>query len=180
LFWVGVAIFMASIAAGLFRSFSAHRWLPQVGVEYTTELDALVRRHGSAAVLPQIRSAAKIDFDNEMAVTRLLQTAREAGASDDALWALVAMARLKPEDPRVRTELATELLHHGRAGEALTQAAFAAWLAPNSCEVYCNFGDVLAATGQREQAAAAYRRALELDPASEAARTALSLSLRGL
>jgi Flp pilus assembly protein TadD len=179
LFWLGVAVFAASIAAGLFRSFAMHRWLPPIGVEYTTELEALVREHGGAAVLPQIRSAAKIDFDNEAAVTRLLQTARQAGAADEALWALVALARLKPEDPLVRTDLATELLRHGRADEALKQAAFAAWLAPDSCEVHCCLGHVFAARGQREEAAAAYRYALQLDPTSEAAQTALSLSLSG-
>jgi Flp pilus assembly protein TadD len=113
-------------------------------------------------------------------VRRLLESAREAGAADDVLWALTALARLKPEDTQVRSQLASELLRRGRASEALTQASFAAWLAPDSCDAYCCLGDALWALGDKQQAAAAYRRALDLDPNSEAAQTALTVALRGL
>jgi Flp pilus assembly protein TadD len=126
-----------------------------------------------------LRSAARIDFDNELAVSNLLAAARQAGQREDALWALLILARLRPEDVKVRNELASELLTHGRASEALSQAAFAAWLDPRSAEAYCHLGMALESLGQKEQAAAVFHRALEIDPTSKAANAALTLRRKG-
>jgi len=176
--WTAAAVFVLSMLAGIARSISVGHLLPPVGVEYTTELDGLIQAHGGAA-LPKVRSAAKIDFDNEMAVKRLLQSAREAGNQEDIEWALVALVRLKPEDVQIRNELVAAMLEQGRAAEAFTQARFVIWLTPDSPEAHCNLGAALTLLDQPQQAAMAYRRALELDPGSETARRGLESSSGG-
>ena len=177
--WIGVAVFLSSMAAGLVRSFATRHGLPRVGVEYKTELNEIVRERGGVAALPQVRSAARIDFDNEMAVTGLLDSARQAGRNDDIVWALSVLVRLRPEDGQVRNDLALALLIQGRVIEAQPHAAFAVRLAPDSATAHCNLGAALLGLGHKQQAATAYRRALELDPASEPARLALEFPLRG-
>lgn len=179
LLWAGVGVFVLSMAAGLVRSWTTHHALPRVGVEYTTELSEAIAAKGSVAALPLIRSAAKIDFDNEAAVTRLLDSARAAGDGEDIVWALVALVRLKPEDGEVRNELVSELLRQGRVVEAQAQGELAVRLIPDSAAAHCNLGAALLGLGEKRQAAAAYRRALELHPASETARRALDYPLRG-
>jgi tetratricopeptide (TPR) repeat protein len=171
----GFVLFFLFIAAGLLRSLATQQRLPGVGVEYTSALRTMIEEQGTAASLPLIRSAAQIDFDNEMAVTLWLQSAREADERDEVLRALSALVRLKPEDAAVRTELAAELLAQGRAPEAFTHASFAAWLAPSSPAALAALGDALRLLGQNEQAAAAYQRALAIDPATEAAQAGIRL-----
>ncbi len=179
LLWLGGSLFLISMVAGVVRSMQSGHWLPPVAVEYTTELDALVQARGSATTLPEVRIAAKIDFDNEQAVNRLLENARAANNSDDELWALLALARLNPEDGRVRTDLALALLEQGRPADAYAQARFAVWLVPDSSEPFCHLGAALRQLGYHQQAAAAYRRALDIEPTSATARAGLQSSLAG-
>lgn len=177
--WTGVVIILFSMVAGLIRSFVTRRALPSVGVEYSTELNEMVQARGYTATLPHIRSAARIDFDNEAAVTGLLDSARQAGDDNLVVSALVALVRMKPEDPLVRNELVSALLSQGRVVEALAHGKVAARLSPNSSDVHCNIGAALLGLGQKHEAASAYRRALELDPDSKTARLALEFPLRG-
>ncbi len=179
LFWLGGGLFMMFMIAGLVQSYSGGHWLPPVGVEYTTQLNALERDRGPAATLPEVRTAARIDFDNEIAVRRLLESARQVGNQDDELWALLALARLKPEDSQVRLDLAAALLDRGRPSEAFAQARFAVWLAPDNPDGFCHLGRSLQQLGRHQEAAGAYRHALDLDPSSAAARSGLQSSRRG-
>lgn len=174
-----LVIFAASIGVGLFRSLRTYHSLPQVGVEYTTELKALVRQHGNQLTLPHVKSAALIDFDNDMAAISLLESAREAGDLPSVVRALQALVRIRPEDGATRNELVSALLSQGRAVEAYEHGRVAATLSPNSATVYSNLGAALLGLGRKREAAAAYRKTLELDPGSEAARLALEFPLKG-
>jgi Flp pilus assembly protein TadD len=176
---MGVALFLLSLAVGLYRSFMTRQGMPSIGIEYLTELDEVIEQQGHTAALPHVRSAARIDFDSEVAVNKLLETARQAGDADTALWALVTMVRLQPEDGALRSELISELLARGRGVEAFTHAEFAVRLRPNSARTLSDLGAVLLELGQQRDAAAVYRRVLELDPTSKKARHALEFPLRG-
>ena len=170
---------MLCMLAGLMRSLILDHGLPGVGVEYNTELNAFVQARGYVAALPQIRSAARIDFDNEAAVTELLAAARRAGDALLRIDALVALAGMKPEDAPIRNELVSALLGQGRVGEALAQGRFAVHLSPDLPAAHCNLGAALLGLGRNREAAAAYRQAIELDPESQTARLALEFPLRG-
>ncbi len=176
---IGAASFLLFMAVGLFRSFAAFRALPRVGVEYVSDLNALIQRRGEVATLPEIRTAAIIDFDNASAVAKLLASARQAGDHAAIVSALVAMVRLQPENAQIRNELVTELLQQNRLVEALAQGEFAVHLDPNSSLAHGNLGAALLGLNRKREAAAAYRKSLELDPTSAAARRALEFPLRG-
>jgi Flp pilus assembly protein TadD len=167
------------MAAGLSRSFWKHHWLPPVGVEYNTELNGIIQEMGLAEALVPVRSAARIDFDNALAVNQLLDSARASGDGDTAVWALAMLVRLSPEDVQLRSELVSELLTQGRVIEAYPHAQVATRLSPDSAQAYCNLGAALLGMQQMPQAAAAYRRALELDGQLLPAREALDNPLRG-
>jgi Flp pilus assembly protein TadD len=179
LLFVGAAAILLSMATGFVRSFVVYHRPPRLGVEYTTEMNELVRENGYAAALPYIRSAALIDFDDHAAVTALLESARQAGNAESAIGALFALVRMKPDDAALRNELVAALLGEGRAAEALAHAQLAVQLSPDSANAHCNLGAALLGLEQKRESAAAYRRALELDPDSQAARLALEFPLRG-
>jgi superkiller protein 3 len=179
-FWSGVTLFVLSMTAGLVRSFMTDQGLPRIAVEYTTELNELANRLGTQAALPHLRSAARIDFDNETIVARLVDESRAAGDLDEHVRALIALTRLKPQDGQVRTELVAALLQQQRFSEAYAQGRFAVWLSPNAAGAHYHFGLALLGVGQREQAAAAFVRALELDPDLQEARLGLAAALKGL
>jgi len=176
---LGAAVFLLFMLVGVLRSFTAFRALPRVGVEYISDLNALIQQRGEVATLPEIRTAATIDFDNASAVAKLLASARQAGDNAAIVSALVAMVRLQPESVPIRNELVTELLQQNRLVEALAQGEFAVHLDPNSSLAYGNLGAAFLGLNQKREAAAAYRKSLELDPTSAPARRALEFPLRG-
>lgn len=73
-------------------------------------------------------------------------------------------ARLVPDNPRARNHVGRELLHSGRAEEAL--AEFTAAMALPGCEIeaFNNAGLALAALGRREEALAHFRDLVAADP----------------
>jgi tetratricopeptide (TPR) repeat protein len=177
--WLGVAIFSLSMIAGVARSLATHSRLPPIGVGYARELSETLQGQGDSAALPLLRSAARIDYENQQAVIDLLVSARRAGDGDNIVWALETLMRLRPKDGKIRNELVTELLNQGRVIEAYEHGQVAVRLTPESSVTHCNLGAALLGLDQKREAAACYRRALELDPNSETARGALDFPLRG-
>ncbi|WP_158277291.1 tetratricopeptide repeat protein [Opitutus sp. ER46] len=76
----------------------------------------------------------------------------------------------------VESELALALFQAGRLPEALAHAQAVVTQAPRSVPAYCNLGYLLLSAHRPAAAAAAFRRALELDPADAAARRGAALA----
>lgn len=178
LFRLGVLVFALSIGAGFARCWLGHRWLPPVGVEYMSEVRATIAKQGDAAALPQLRAAARIDFDNEQPSRELLELAWKTGDHTDLLPTLERLVHLHPQDGSLRNELVSKLLSDGRVGEAYSHGLKAVELTPDSAFAFGNLGAALLGLGQFREAAAAYRRALAIDPNLESARQALRYPLR--
>jgi Flp pilus assembly protein TadD len=70
--------------------------------------------------------------------------------------------------------LAIALAGGNELGEAIVQYREALRIQPDDPHVYSQLGDVLERTGHVDQAAAAYREAVRLDPANVIARRRLS------
>jgi Flp pilus assembly protein TadD len=179
LFRVGAGIFALSLVAGVARSLARYHALPGVGFEYNSSIRETVRDQGLEAALPQLRTAARIDFDNELAAAQLLQSARQMDDAETILRALLELVRFKPDDPEIRDQLVGALLSQGRVVEAYAHGRVALRLSPDSASAYCNVGAALLGMGRKREAAAAYRKALQLDPGSQSAQLALQFPLRG-
>lgn len=177
--WLGVAFFLASLSAGVFRSLMRDQSMPRVGVEYISELRAAFRDKGYEQTLPWMQAAIQIDLDNDTTARELLHAARQAGDTDTAVSTLETLVRLLPDDGELRTELVSGLLAQGRVIEALAHAQVALRLEPDSAVAHGNLGTALLALDLKDEAAAAYRMALQLDPTNENSRRALEFPLRG-
>lgn len=179
LFWLGVAIFVASLCAGVGRSLVRYHSPPQVGVEYISELRAAFQQKGYQPTLPWLHAAVQIDLDNDTTSRELLEAARQAGDLDTAVRTLEKLVRLQPDNAEFRTDLVSGLLSQGRVVEALAHGQTALRLDSNSSVAHANMGTAYLALDLKDEAAAAYRSALRLDPANESARRAIDFPLRG-
>jgi hypothetical protein len=56
-FWLGVAIFVGSLGAGVFRSLQRDHAMPRVGVEYISELREAFHDKGYEPTLPWMQAA---------------------------------------------------------------------------------------------------------------------------
>lgn len=178
-FWLGVIILLASLSAGVFRSLARYQAIPGVGVEYMSELRTAFQNRGYQQTLPWMRAALQIDLDNDTTARELLKAARQAGDVGTAVSTLEKLVRLQPEDAEIRTEFVSGLLAEGRVIEALAHGQVALRLEPDSSVAYSNLGAALLGLEHKREAAAAYRKALELDPTDGNARRALEFPLRG-
>ncbi|HUG66764.1 MAG TPA: hypothetical protein VMM76_03365 [Pirellulaceae bacterium] len=178
-FWLGVVTFLASLGAGVVRSLVRHQGTPGVGVEYISELRTAFRDKGYEQTLPWMQAAIRIDLDNDATARELLQAARQAGDTKTVVITLETLVRLLPDDGELRTELVSGLLDQGRVIEALAHAQVALRLEPDSAVAHGNLGTALLALDLKDEAAAAYRMALQLDSTNENARRALEFPLRG-
>jgi tetratricopeptide (TPR) repeat protein len=178
-FWLAVVIFFASLCAGVFRSLQRSHAPPRVGVEYISELRTAFQDKGYQQTLPWMTAAIEIDLDNDTTARELLQVARQAEDRATAFHTLEKLVRLLPEDGELRTEFVSGLLSQGRVVEALAHGQVAVRLKPNSAVAHGNLGTAYLALDLKDEAAAAYRQALRLDPTYENARQALEFPLRG-
>ena len=102
-----------------------------------------------------------LDREGPEAAARLLRTAR----ARDRAAVLFPEAELNARGYR--------LLANGAVNDAVAVLRLNVEAYPASANTHDSLGEVLLAAGDREGAAAAYRKALEIDPASESARAAL-------
>lgn len=78
-----------------------------------------------------------------------------------------ALLRQAPQDPEVQAALGLMLLQSGRAALAVELLDRAARTEPGNATRHVNLGSALLAAGRREEARAAARRALALEPRLE-------------
>lgn len=120
-------------------------------------------------------------FDRELPEVAAGNEAYANGAYDEALARYDAAAAAEPDRPEAHHNRGNALYKLGRYAEA--QAAWLEALARRSDEAgaaadYFHIGNAQAQQGKVDEAIANYRRALELDPASEGARRNLERLLR--
>lgn len=101
------------------------------------------------------------------------------GEAAPAVAAFRALARLAPEVPAVRQNLAAALIAAGEPAEAASAARDGLALAPDDPGLLTVLGDALAWLGARAQSIDAYRRALAAEPGQKSARNNLALILLG-
>ncbi len=101
---------------------------------------------------------------------------------DEAILQLRSVMRLSPDDAKARKILAEALATrghglagHGRTHEAVNDFREALELEPDDSDAYTNLGGALALEGQLTQARDLLQHALQLDPASAAARKNLEV-----
>ena len=93
--------------------------------------------------------------------------------SDSTLRLGLELARRLPEAEKVRFLAGSLLLVRGRPQEAVEHLEWAVRKSPRNPSAQANLGAAYQALGRREEAAAAYRSALEADPANAPARQRL-------
>jgi len=137
-----------------------------------------VSLHPSAGVAGgDLRLAAYQPFEKLRFAPLVCARVRHAlGEIDDDELARIVHPVLAEEDDatagaRRKIAYARVLLEKGKADRAVEQARAAVEQAPELADAHAVLGDALAASGDCPAARSAYDRALELDPAHEAART---------
>lgn len=178
LFLVGNLVFVLLLGGGVGYSFSTRGQLPGVRFGYVDNHRQLLETGKRSELVPDLRTAALIDFDDAAAQVQLLAT---ASALDDPENIAVAMRGLlshTPDDAELHAELAAVLLRSSALDEALVHSSYAVKLVPSSARLHSMHGAVMLAMGRKREAASAYRRALQLDPLSEPAKRAMAYPLR--
>jgi Flp pilus assembly protein TadD len=158
----------------------------ETALRRTIELDA---KNGKALVnlgrvlLEQNRAAAALDFAEEAVVVvpespdawRVLGNVRSAlGVTDRAVEAYREALVLDDGDAWTMNNLGLLYIRDARYEEALPPLARAVQLRPKTAAFQNNLGVALERTGHLNEAAEAYRAALEVDPDHERARISLT------
>lgn len=126
---------------------------------------------GEGERLAQLLYQQRIDWPN--AQDRLRQHYRESG--DEAGYTRVTqvLADAFPASAGLQFQCAAALVAAGRPVDALRHARRATALTPGAVDPWLVLGHALALLGRDDEAVAALRRALELEPANATAREAL-------
>ncbi len=83
---------------------------------------------------------------------------------DEAVSHYRAAVKIDPDFVRARYDLAVALTQLKKYEEAIEQFRLLLLTHPDDADLYCNLGVVLSYNGQKNEASAAYRKALEIDP----------------
>lgn len=147
----------------------SHRHLERIYVEAQG-------RGQHAEALLALRSALARRGDDPMLHLSAASILRELGRKDEAAAEVETAARLSPSSgavARARAELAFQASDLSTARRHLVDAQR---LDPSDALAFDLDGRALSGLGKPEEAAAAFRRALELDPKLESARLALAIT----
>jgi tetratricopeptide (TPR) repeat protein len=177
-FFLGNLIFALLLAAGIFNSLRATGRLPDVHFGYVDYHQNLISKNKTREALPELRTAAAIDFDNAAVQLQLLLSAYEVNDAESVIMALRGLLSHTPDDAELHSKLAVALLELGHADEALLHIGRAVKLDPTNAGLRTTHGAILLTLGRLDEAAENYRKALELDPHSEAAHRALQFPLK--
>ena len=128
-------------------------------LDFKSLADEIESRHGVAAV--EVEAARPVESAAEWSEL----AAQTAGA--------VHVAAIGDGYVAAGDNLANLLAREGNIDEAIRRHAGSAALEPVRAQAWAYAGDLLRAEGRVEDARAAYRRAIEVDPAHEAAREGL-------
>ena len=119
------------------------------------------------------RRALEFEPDNPEAIAKMARLHRAAGRNEEALALFERYHRMVPGDFQVLAQIGTTLSALGRFQEA--EGYFEQALrGVDDAVTHFNIGLMLARTGRLEEAATAYRRALERDPLLNDARSNLA------
>ncbi len=135
-------------------------------------------RHAEAAV--QFRDAARIDPAYVDAWINVAVAEAELGRHRRAERAIGRALALQPDNVQARNVRATLLLDQGMALDALSEFKTLIELAPNRPELHYNAARAYELTERAGDAAASYRRFLELAPAGDPDRAAAKAALERL
>jgi predicted Zn-dependent protease len=129
-----------------------------------------------ADALEDLQSARDLRPDSFQLLDHYVTIAKKAGDLEKAEAALLDYIGRNPDETEPRLELSRIARTLGKADEALEQAAYLANAQEASPEFKYEYGVSLKEAGKLEEAKAALKSSLELDPSSAAANHALGVT----
>ena len=178
LFVVGNSVFALLLCGGVGYSFYVSGRLPGVRYGYADNHRQLLETVRRGELIPELQTAASINFDDASAQLQLLSTASDTSDLQSKAVALRGLLSHTPDDAELHGELAGVLLETGVLDEALVHCRYAIRLDPSVAWLHTTYGAVMLAMGRNREAAVSYRKALRLNPKSEPAKRALAYPLR--
>ena len=178
LFVVGNLMLALLVGGGVAYSLFSNGRLPEIHVGYAHAYQRLIHSGQQSTVIPALRTAAAINFDDGFAQLQLLSAAYEAHDTESIILGLRGLLNHAPDDSELHGELAIVLLDTGYFDDAAVHSGLAVKLNPDSAHLQVIEGAVLLALGRNHEAAASYRKALALNPDSEPAQRALKFPLK--
>jgi Flp pilus assembly protein TadD len=172
------SVFALLLCGGVGYSIYVNGRLPSVRYGYAENHRQLLEAGNRGGLIPELRTAASIDFDDAGVQLQLLSTAYEVNDLESVTLALRGLLKHTPDDAELHGELAAVLLDSGALEEALVHSRYAVRLDPSAAWLHTTHGAVMLAMGRNHEASAAYRKALRLDSNSEHAKRALAYPLR--
>ncbi|WP_077024975.1 tetratricopeptide repeat protein [Fuerstiella marisgermanici] len=177
-FYFGIALLLLLFLGGIAHSvFRTGEW-PPIRFGYVDQHLQLLESRRPVEMIPELRTAAAINFDDGYAQLKLLSNGYAVGDTDSILQGLYGLLSHTPSDSELHGELAIVLLNSGRFDDALVHSKVATKLNPDSAQLQITLGAVMLAMGRMQEAADAYRKALALKPDSESAQRALNHPLK--
>ncbi len=178
LFQFGILLFLLLVVGGLGYSVFERGAMPALRVSYAGEHQRLVDSQSQQEIIPALRTAASINFDDGFTQLQLLSIAYEAEDTDSIILGLRGLLNHSPDDAELHGELAIVLLRVGRLEDALIHSRIAIRRDPDVSGFHVTKGAILLALQRHQEAADSYRKALALAPDSEVAQRALDYPLK--
>lgn len=184
IFWLGVGLFGALLAAGVARSMGDSGRPPDLATNFVLDaIDGGVARGEYAEATARLRMAAVIHPQPQL-LARLVEVAEKAGDRESQIFALRRLTDMRlTEDPQAYLKLGSLLLtdpqrqpHDLPDIENLLRRSLA--LNPNNAMAHNNLAVTLLYQGKRDEAARHFAQALRLDPRLDSARRGLEQTRR--
>lgn len=167
-FVVGICLFAGAFVAGALRAV-ADGALPGYRNHHALRVARARMATGDVSgAAREYRTAARLDPSN---IGILDEYATAMGRANDVaseLDALLLARSMRPLDPRVHADLGAAFVRLGRYPDALASFNVAEKLGGPAVSTLAGHGDAARGLGRFEEAADAYTRALEMEPASAA------------
>lgn len=177
-YYLGVALLLLLFLGGIAHSVVRTGKWPPIRFGYMDQHLQLLESRRPVEVIPELRTAAAINFDDGYAQLKLLSNGYAVGDTDSILQGLYGLLSHTPNDSELHGELAIVLLNSGQFDDALVHSKVATKLNPDSAQLQITLGAVMLAMGRMHEAADAYRKALALNPDSGSAQRALDHPLK--
>lgn len=163
-FWIGVPLTVLAVCIGIYYEIRLTGHLPGITQDYGKGIDGLVSSGEYEQALPQLQMALLLDDANDPEVLRLLGDSYSAlGNSEEAVRHYEQALGYEPESALLHYRLALALEADGDSQQALEHLYRSAELAPDNADTQARLGILLHKQRQLSAAAAAYRRALQLN-----------------
>jgi len=129
-FLVGNLIFVLLLGGGVGYSLYARGRLPDVRFGYVDNHRQLLESGKQGELMPDLRTAALVNFDDASAQLQLLSTASLLNDSKNIAVAMRGLLSHTPDDAELHAELAAVLLSTAALAEALLHSSYAVKLIP--------------------------------------------------